>query len=65
MYEKAEAFCTGIFARQIRMKPETMIKKLKMIHSFGEGVGYKEHQPSWKSQKWSDMELQTFMIKLF
>lgn len=56
MDEKAEGFCAGIFAREMQVKPETMIRRLIMMHSFGEGVGNKEHQPSCKSQKWSDME---------
>lgn len=65
MDEKAEDFCAGIFAREIQVKPETMIKRLIMMHTFGEGVRNKEHQPSWNSQKWSDMEFQTLRLNYF
>lgn len=42
MDKKAEAFCAGIFAREIQVKPETMIKRLIIMCSFGEREGIKE-----------------------
>lgn len=50
MNERAEAFCAGIFAREIQVKPETMVKRLIMMHSLGkewEIKGISLHHVTW------------------